>query len=951
VSAFTATGAAEARSSFCRRAILAALFGRHTRFVAAVFLVVSGVATGAAGLQTPTLDLEILDQEVPPVVESGGAYSVSVVVTNNGTVSWFSDDGFFLSYHWLNEAGDAVVWDGLRTAFETPVHAGDSASLVAAIEAPRSPGRYSLVWDVVREGEFWVSEVDPTPVASASVDVVVGSAFSILADRSPRVMVVGGEVSVRLAVRNDGARAWPAGNAVALSYHWLDRDGSMAIREGRRGAVPVLVNPGETAEMEIVLVAPDQPGAYRLQWDMVEEGVAWFSDRTNVPPPSQAVLVVIDVFSDPVWWAVFSLLTAAVAVSIGGRSGRPFLASAVAVADVFWCAGSLVVKQGFVLAAAGSPATVHGRVLMAGSAAAIALILVMLPGRWRQWSVWSVAAAGAFLVWGDALYQRFFGDFPGPEALAGAGQLGRVEASVFSLMELRDLWLFVDLLPGLVLVMAASHAARRVGPRPRRVAAAALAVVVAAGVVAGVRLGDAQPGLLDQVFRRTRVAQEIGVFNLHAVDLAERLASEILVREISSDEFDEISTWFQSRAPMRAGAGPAFGAAKGFNLIMIQVESLQGFVIGLEVEGSEVTPFLNRWAEDGLWFSNVTDQTAQGRSSDSELATQVSLLPFSGGAAAFRFADSDYTGLAEILSGRGYTTLSAVPYDGSFWNRRSTHAAYGYAESLFAGDFAAGEAIGWGLSDRDFLDQAGRKLAAVEQPFAAYLLTLSLHHPFAGFPKHLEVLDVGRWQGTPFGNFLHTMHFFDASLASFVAGLERSGLAASTVIAVWGDHDAGFPWRPEIAAVAGESHDPEGWYLSQEVPLLIRVPGAPDLRGERTTVAGHVDVAPTLLALLGVDPAPYAFVGRNLLGTPGDPPVVGEYGCWRDSRLLYLQGDGALVDGVCIDLSSRGRVPAESCADGFAATQTLTEVSDGVLRHDLQNRLHREMAGRGTDAP
>ena len=32
---------------------------------------------------------------------------------------------------------------------------------------------------------------------------------------------------------------------------------------------------------------------------------------------------------------------------------------------------------------------------------------------------------------------------------------------------------------------------------------------------------------------------------------------------------------------------PSFGAADGFNLIMIQVESLQGFVVGLEVEGRD----------------------------------------------------------------------------------------------------------------------------------------------------------------------------------------------------------------------------------------------------------------------------------------------------------------------------------------------------------------------------
>jgi hypothetical protein len=188
------------------------------------------------------------------------------------------------------------------------------------------------------------------------------------------------------------------------------------------------------------------------------------------------------------------------------------------------------------------------------------------------------------------------------------------------------------------------------------------------------------------------------------------------------------------------------------------------------------------------------------------------------------------------------------------------------------------------------------------------------------------------------------MHFFDASLASFMEELELSGLAGSTVVAVWGDHDAGFPWRPEIASVVGASHDPEGWYLSQEVPLFIRVPGVQELRGERKTVAGHVDVAPTLLALLGVDPAPYAFVGRNLLGGPGDRPVVGEYGCWRDDHLLFLQGDGTLGDGACIDLATTTRVGSERCAEGFSAARREVEISAAVLDLDLQGRIHGELA-------
>jgi phosphoglycerol transferase MdoB-like AlkP superfamily enzyme len=145
---------------------------------------------------------------------------------------------------------------------------------------------------------------------------------------------------------------------------------------------------------------------------------------------------------------------------------------------------------------------------------------------------------GTLVLWADTVYLRFFGDLPGPGAFAGVGQLGRVEASVRSLMEVRDLWLWADLLPGVVLVLASYHLGRRVGPRPRRMAAAVLAVVVVVGVVAGARLAIRQPRILQQVFRRAQVAREIGVLNLHTVDLAGRAARVVVVEEVDPKRYD-----------------------------------------------------------------------------------------------------------------------------------------------------------------------------------------------------------------------------------------------------------------------------------------------------------------------------------------------------------------------------------------------------------------------------
>ena len=57
-------------------------------------------------------------------------------------------------------------------------------------------------------------------------------------------------------------------------------------------AVTRPVAPGELFEFEAVVVAPSSTGFLGFQWDMVEEGVCWFSQRDADSSPVLVVLVV-----------------------------------------------------------------------------------------------------------------------------------------------------------------------------------------------------------------------------------------------------------------------------------------------------------------------------------------------------------------------------------------------------------------------------------------------------------------------------------------------------------------------------------------------------------------------------------------------------------------------------------------------------------------------------------
>ncbi len=94
----------------------------------------------------------------------------------------------------------------------------------------------------------------------------------------PATMKVSTSASVMITVQNTSSQTWPAGGAFHLSYHWL-RGGSQIVHDGNRTLFPAAVVPGASASLTAKVTAPPTPGATILEWDMVQEGVTWFSDK------------------------------------------------------------------------------------------------------------------------------------------------------------------------------------------------------------------------------------------------------------------------------------------------------------------------------------------------------------------------------------------------------------------------------------------------------------------------------------------------------------------------------------------------------------------------------------------------------------------------------------------------------------------------------------------------
>jgi hypothetical protein len=90
------------------------------------------------------------------VVHAGAIATARVELENAGSVTWSRE--ILLGYHWLDDRGNPLVWDGERTALPQ-LAPGERTEVQANVRGPIPPGRYGFAFDLVAEHRAWFSEL------------------------------------------------------------------------------------------------------------------------------------------------------------------------------------------------------------------------------------------------------------------------------------------------------------------------------------------------------------------------------------------------------------------------------------------------------------------------------------------------------------------------------------------------------------------------------------------------------------------------------------------------------------------------------------------------------------------------------------------------------------------------------------------------------------------------
>ena len=392
--------------------------------------------------------------------------------------------------------------------------------------------------------------------------------------------------------------------------------------------------------------------------------------------------------------------------------------------------------------------------------------------------------------------------------------------------------------------------------------------------------------------------------------------------------------------------GELFGAAKGRNLIVVQIESMQNMVIGKDYYGQEITPNLNKIIRKPgtVYFSNFYSQIGSGTTSDAEFAANNSIMGSMESYTYQLYKDNYFRGLPYILKDAGYRSYALHGYKKMFWNREAIYPVLGFEKYYSSDDFISDniEGIGGGnivgISDSAFFKQSADYLETLPQPFYSFLITLSCHNPFR-LPDFLREIEIKPEDDNLMGHYLNAVHYSDLCIGEFIEYLKEKNLYKNSVIVFYGDHfgivKGDRQVDESVAAWLGHEYTLD---TMMNVPLIIHIPGL-KINAVYENSGGQLDIMPTLAYLLGIEKLDTVYLGQNLF--TGDDSIVAVQihmlkGSYIKGDIVFeISRDGIFENSKAWNMKTGAEVSIDGRAPDSKKARDIVDLSLFYLTNDI----------------
>lgn len=270
------------------------------------------------------------------------------------------------------------------------------------------------------------------------------------------------------------------------------------------------------------------------------------------------------------------------------------------------------------------------------------------------------------------------------------------------------------------------------------------------------------------------------------------------------------------------------------NVILIVLESFSDTV--MRVKG--VTPNLLKLSGEGLYFSNFY---ANSFRTDRALVSIHSGLPAQPTMSVMDMPrkSTSLPSIAGTLVKNGYHTVFYYGGDINYSNMRSYFIGTGFQQVVSDADFPVKLQTGkWGVADGPVYDRmlADIKADKSGKPFFRSIMTASSHEPF-DVPDYHQIKEDAT---------LNAFSYADYCLGRFLDELRRLPCWENTIVAIVPDHLGAYP-------------DFADNYLQWRYHVPFIITGGPVHRERCTTLGSQIDIAATLLGMLGIDHSEFLY--------------------------------------------------------------------------------------------
>ncbi|PAV28837.1 phosphoglycerol transferase [Virgibacillus profundi] len=525
------------------------------------------------------------------------------------------------------------------------------------------------------------------------------------------------------------------------------------------------------------------------------------------------------------------------------------------------------------------------------------------------------------LLFANLLYYRFYIDFVTVSVLLQLNNVGGLGASTMELLSPFDILLFIDII--VIGLIVFSRRKKQINmPNKRKYGLAGIGLIVITII-----LGMSQNQyIFETEYDREGLVKSLGLYNYQVVNMIFGAMTPVEKMFSSEVDADTVNSYIKEEENTQTDL---FGIAEGKNVILISMESTQNFVINEKVNGEEITPFLNDLIQDSFYFSNIYDQTAQGKTSDAEFMVDTGLYPLPSGSVFVRRPENEFESLPDILQDHsGYHAYTFHGNDAEFWNRKQMYENIGYEHFFAKENYNVTEenSINYGIKDIPFFEQSMEDLISLPEPYMAKFITLTNHFPFL-LEEEDQLVEPAETEVDVVNRYVTTVRYQDKALERFFELLKEEGLYEDTIFVIYGDHyGISKKYEDGVHELLGQENTPLNHLELQQIPVIMHVPGQQGKTIE--TNGGEIDIRATLLHLLGVSTEDRISFSQNLFTRDADMPVI-----FRNGDMVAA--DYAHTESTCYERGSKKKVSNNKCSSYLKTAREELEHSDDIIFGDL----------------